>query len=84
MAISKEKELLAQFIFTIFADYDTSLVDNDLIDIMAERLIKMGYCRIDKFIEWLKSKGMTQYDYCDYIDVDDLDELLEEYKNGSN
>lgn len=53
MTINKEKELLAQFIFTIFADNRVS-IDNDIIDKLADGLIARGYGRIDKFAETVK------------------------------
>lgn len=50
---SKEKELLAQYIFTIFADNGVSIYMG-FADKLADGLIARGYGRIDKFAEKVK------------------------------
>lgn len=42
---NKEKELLAQYIFTIFADNGVS-IDNDIIDKLADGLIARGWVKM--------------------------------------
>lgn len=46
---------------------------------ISQSLHNAGYGNLKDFVQWLKAKGQTQYDNADYIDVDDLDELLKEY-----
>lgn len=45
----------------------------------AETLANYGYRSLKNFVEWLKTKSMTQDGLFDYIVTDNLDELLKEY-----
>lgn len=91
MAVNKEKELLAQYIFTIFADNGVSIYMG-FADKLADGLIARGYGRIDKFADKLKAElgedesgnGLVVFFEERRAIKKAIDRLLEEYKNESN